>query len=314
MAYIHCGMRPGISPFYFNGGDIMKIGFIGAGKAGFTLGKYFCEHDLNVIGYYSKNFQSAAQAAEFTNTKCYYDLKSIVEASDILFLTVPDRAIEEIWECIQKLSIKNKIICHCSGSLSSAVFSNIENHQSYGYSIHPLFAISDKLNSYKEISGAFFTLEGSKEHLEEMKILLEQLGNPVQVISSGSKTIYHCGAVFASNFVVALMQTGMDLLCSCGFDQDSAAAALRPLLLGSVQNIIRQGTVYSLTGPVERCDLGTIKEHLNSIEESEKELYVLLSNKLVEIAMKKNAERDYEELIIYLEKMGVKNEKHCNNI
>lgn len=32
----------------------MKFGFIGAGKVGFSLGKYFADHDLDVVGYYSE--------------------------------------------------------------------------------------------------------------------------------------------------------------------------------------------------------------------------------------------------------------------
>ena len=47
----------------------MKIGFIGAGRVGFTLGKYFCEHGVEVAGYYSRNIQSAQEAAEFTNSQ-----------------------------------------------------------------------------------------------------------------------------------------------------------------------------------------------------------------------------------------------------
>ena len=44
----------------------MRIGFIGAGKVGFTLGKYFREHGIEVTGYYSRSIQSASEAAEFT--------------------------------------------------------------------------------------------------------------------------------------------------------------------------------------------------------------------------------------------------------
>lgn len=278
------------------GGDSMKIGFIGAGKVGFSLGKYFCDHGLNVIGYYSKNPQSAMQAAEFTNSMYFKSIESIVESSDTLFLTVPDGTIGEIWDYIRGLSIKNKIICHCSGSLSSAVFSEIDNHQSYGYSIHPLFAFSDKLNSYKEISGAFFTLEGSKGRLHHMEMMLKQLGNPVQVISSENKSVYHGGAVFVSNFMVALAQTGVDLLVNCGFDENSARMALAPLMLGNIQNIIRQGAVQSLTGPVERCDSETIAKHLDCLNDEDRALYVLLSVKLIEIAKKKNPSRNYVEL------------------
>ena len=288
----------------------MNIGFIGAGKVGFTLGRYFCEHGLNVTGYYSRNLKSAIQAAEFTNTMYFNDIESVVEASDTLFLTVPDGTVKEIWDYIRMLSIKNKIICHCSGSLSSAVFSEIDNHQSYGYSIHPLFAISDKLNSYKEISGAFFTLEGSEGRLYHMETMLKQLGNPVQVISPEYKATYHSAAVFVSNFMVALAKTGVDLLVDCGFDCDLALSALAPLMEGNIKNIISNGIVKSLTGPVERCDIDTVACHLSCLKGNDRELYVLLSEKLTEIAKMKNPERNYTNL----EKMiGGQNEKYCDD-
>lgn len=274
----------------------MKIGFIGAGKVGFSLGKYFCEHGLNVIGYYSRNPQSALQAAEFTSTMCFRDIKSIVEASDTLFLTVPDGTIQELWDYIDKLSIKNKIICHCSGSLSSSVFSNIDNHDAYGYSIHPLLGISDKLNSYKELSNAFFTLEGSQGRLQEMQKLIKGLGNLEQVISPENKAIYHSAAVFSSNLMVALAQTSIDLLTNCGFDEQNAGLALYPLMLGNMKNIVRQGTVGALTGPVERCDIETVTRNLSCLDGRDKQLYKLLSEKLINIAKIKNPNCSYSQL------------------
>ena len=274
----------------------MKIGFIGAGKVGFSLGKYFCEHQLNVIGYYSRSLQSASQAAEFTGTLCFDNIESIVKASDTLFLTVPDGAINELWDVINGLSIENKIICHCSGSLSSAVFSDIDNHHAYGYSIHPLYAISDKLNSYMELSNALFTLEGSAGRLNEMLLLLEGLGNSVQIITADNKAVYHSAAVFVSNFMVALAETGIDLLKSCGFDEENASLALNPLMIGNIQNIVSSGTIQALTGPIERCDIKTIKQHLSCLNGTDKQLYILLSRKLINIAERKNPDYSYTEL------------------
>ena len=78
----------------------MKTGFIGAGKVGFTLGKFFCSkgstdctessNSIKVTGYYSRNTQSAEEAAKFTGTKAFTDIGALIEASDVLFLTVPD--------------------------------------------------------------------------------------------------------------------------------------------------------------------------------------------------------------------------------
>lgn len=274
----------------------MRIGFIGAGKVGFSLGKYFSEHGLNVIGYYSRNPQSAIEAAEFTGTMYFNDIESIVEASDTLFLTVPDGAIKELWGYIDKLSIKNKIICHCSGLLSSSVFSNIDNHDSYGYSIHPLLGISDKQNSYEQLSRAFFTIEGSPGRLYEMQMLFKHLGNSIQVILPENKTVYHSAAVFASNLMVALAQTSIDLLKSCGFDEKGASVALKTLMLGNMENIVRQGTVDALTGPIERCDIETVKQHLSCLNGEDREIYILLSKKLINIAKRKKPDCNYAKL------------------
>ena len=142
---------------------IIKFGFIGAGKVGFSLGKYLKENNINVIGYYSKSQHSAKEAAIFTNTKQYSSLEDLIKNSDAIFITTSDNQISSVWNEIKKLPIKEKLICHCSGSISSDIFSNINNLGAYGYSIHPMFAISDKYNSYKDLSKAFITIEGNEK-------------------------------------------------------------------------------------------------------------------------------------------------------
>lgn len=274
----------------------MKIGFIGAGKVGFTLGKYFVTQGQTVTGYYSQNPQSAYEAARFTNTKPYETCRPLIEDSDTLFLTVPDGAIQTIWDYIKTLPIKGKIICHCSGSLSSAIFSEIESMGAYGYSIHPLFAISNKFESYKEIPNALFTIEGSKDYFDNMQHFLESLGNEVQQIDTNAKTKYHTAAVIVSNQVVALAKLGVDLLMDCGFSEKKAQTALAPLMLGNVKNMISQGISNALTGPIERNDMETIKKHLSCLTETKQELYILLSILLIEIAKDKNPQQDYDLL------------------
>ena len=82
---------------------------------GFSLGRYFNENGMEVTGYVSRNIQSAREAALFTNTKAYDSIENLVEDSDILFITVPDGLIEEVWNQIRVLPIAGKRICHCSG-------------------------------------------------------------------------------------------------------------------------------------------------------------------------------------------------------
>ena len=60
----------------------MKAGFIGAGKVGFTLGKYLAEGGITVTGYYSRTARSAREAAAFTGTRYYDKLADIVKDSE----------------------------------------------------------------------------------------------------------------------------------------------------------------------------------------------------------------------------------------
>lgn len=279
---------------------IIKFGFIGAGKVGFSLGKYLKENNIDISGYYSKSQHSSKEAAIFTNTRQYNNLEDLIKNSDAIFITTPDNQIADVWNEVKKLPIKEKLICHCSGSISSEVFSNINNHGAYGYSIHPMFAISDKYNSYKDLSQAFITIEGHEKHLENLKRLFLHLGNDVAIISKENKVLYHAASVTVSNLVLGLINNGVNYLEECGFTKEMAIKALYPLIENNLRNIKERGAVKSLTGPIERGDLSTVINHLNVIREEDKELYRLLSKNILKIAKVKNKNRNYKNLEEYL--------------
>ena len=279
---------------------IIKFGFIGAGKVGFSLGKYLKENNIDISGYYSKSQHSSKEAAIFTNTRQYNNLENLIKNSDAIFITTPDNQIADVWSEIKRLPIKEKLICHCSGSISSEVFSNINNHGAYGYSIHPMFAISDKYNSYKNLSQAFITIEGHEKHIKYLKRLFLHLGNDVTIINKENKILYHAASVTVSNLVLGLINNGINYLEECGFTQEMAIKALYPLIENNLRNVKERGAVNSLTGPIERGDLSTVINHLNVIPEADKELYRLLSKNILKIAKIKNQDRDYKNLEEYL--------------
>ena len=283
-------------PAMKNGGMLMNIGFIGAGKVGFSLGKYLTERNVRVPGYYSRNPDSSREAADFTNTRQYMNLRHLVEDSDVLFVAIPDSAIAPMWEQLKMLPIQNKIISHFSGSLSSAVFSDIERYHAYGYSIHPLFAINDKYESYKVISQAFFTIEGDPKYLNWFQKLFEGFGNPVEIISGQDKVRYHAAAAMVSNLYVGLANLCEEMLRNCGFSAANAHRALSPLMMGNTENIVQYRPVGALTGPIERNDLSTVMDHLDSLSGEARKIYQDLSVEVLKFAREKNPERDYSEM------------------
>ncbi|MGN0484827.1 MAG: Rossmann-like and DUF2520 domain-containing protein [Lachnospiraceae bacterium] len=274
----------------------MQMGFIGAGKVGYSLGRYFTEHGQKVAGYYSQHAQSAADAAAFTESRQFQTINELVEKSDVLFLTVPDGKIAEVWEQVKTCKIAQKLICHCSGAMTSEVFSDIDQYEAYGYSIHPLFAIHDKYESYKELSKSFFTIEGHEKYRSFWTELFSEMGNAVQVIPKEGKTRYHAAAAIASNLMVALVHFSEKELEESGFSPENARKALSPILSTNLEHILESGCVQALTGPLERNDLQTVQKHLGVLEGNDREIYKSLSRELIEIAQKKNPERTYNKM------------------
>lgn len=277
----------------------MKIGFIGAGKVGFSLGRYFVERDVHVSGYYSRNLESSKEAAEFTRTKYYTELEELIKESDTLFLTVPDGSIREVYSKMIQLNIEGKCLVHCSGALSSMVFSGISQKGARGYSVHPICAVSDKFTGYQDLSKAYFTIEG--KDVKDLEELFLRCGNTVETIMAEEKVKYHAAAVYASNLVVGLYDIAAGLLKECGLSETFADHALKPLFMGNATNIASDGAVSALTGPIERADVETVARHLTALDEKEREIYRLLSQRLIEIAKHKNPGRDYHEVSMLLE-------------
>lgn len=277
----------------------MKIGFIGAGKVGFSLGKYFAINGASVVGFYSKFCEDAQAAAIFTDSKCFLDLKSLIRECDTLFLTVEDSNISEVYSDICQYDISGKCIAHCSGALSSNIFSDISKFGAKGISVHPICAFADKRYGYKQLQNVCFTVEGS--NTDEFVRLLKDFGNRVEIISAEQKTKYHTACVFASNLVVGLYDIATAVLKDGGFSDDFAENAFSPLFLGNAENIVNNGTTDALTGPIERADVETVKAHLATICGENKDIYRLLSRKLVEVAKNKNPDRDYSEMLKQLE-------------
>lgn len=300
----------------------MKIGFIGAGKMGFTIGKHFTEairqgilNDIDVVGYYSRSCESAKEAAKFTDTKYYENLVELVSDSDTIFVTVPDGQIAVIANMLDGLdvSLDGKKLIHMSGACTSEIFSGMKKTV-YGFSIHPIYAVNSKTDSYIQFSKCFITIEYEAikciqdglscslydEYAKELYDLFTKLGHSVKYIQAKDKVKYHASAVFASNLVVGLYHMGAGLLKQCGFTEDEAEQALLPLFENNANNIVNVGCNKALTGPVARCDKSTVENHLQHLDGNEKKVYQLLSQELISLARKNaldisaNAEHDVE--------------------
>ncbi len=291
----------------------MRIGIIGAGKVGTTMGKYIADHGGTVAGFYTRTESSGRESAQFAGTKYIASLDSLIEGSDTLFITTTDGAIKDIWDCITTRNVKGKVICHFSGSLSSDIFSNWKETGAEVCSIHPIYPFSNKFTAYKNLSEAKFSVEGSSQALEKMQELFALLPNEVIRISTADKAKYHAATSIASNHVTGLIYLAVELLKESGIPEQTAYGLLKPLVEKNVEAVFSQGSgreeesrgqdgqyagcVKTLTGPIERNDIATVNMHLQKLARREPEAaYRAVGLLVAETAEKKHPERSYQEM------------------
>jgi predicted short-subunit dehydrogenase-like oxidoreductase (DUF2520 family) len=113
---------------------------------------------------------------------------------------------------------------------------------------------------------------------------------------------YHAAGVIASNYLVTLFDEALHLLQSLGSGADERLVrqTLVHLVENTLQNIKTAGTVQALTGPIARGDAGTVRKHLEALEQEDTELaalYRLLGRRTTRLAAERGLDAEKLERI-----------------
>jgi predicted short-subunit dehydrogenase-like oxidoreductase (DUF2520 family) len=178
---------------------------------------------------------------------------------DVVLLCVPDAAIAEV---SRSLSPERAWVGHVSGATPLAA---LEPHERR-FSLHPLQTF-DRSGDPGQLDGAWGAITGDTgEALAIARELAATLGLQPFELADRDRTLYHAGAVFASNYLVTLQRAAVRL--------GVPAQGLVPLMRGTIEH------GFELTGPIARGDWATVEAHKQAIQASQPELedlYVTLA-------------------------------------
>lgn len=276
----------------------MYIGFIGAGKVCHALSLYFEKY--HSLGVFSKTFAHAESLAEEMKIKVYSDKLRLVEESELIFISTPDEQIAQVAEDISsaEVDVSGKAFGHFSGSLSSEILSSLQRKGAITFSLHPAQSFSNPDLAVLQLPKTVFTAEGIEGFEGWLSNLFGDLSNEILYINSTNKVTYHAAMVFLSNYLTTLYGLSEELLTSIGMNEKESSALLLPLLDSTVSNLHEKG-FRALTGPLERGDGDTVRNHLNVLADcpSLASLYQMLGKETIRLLKRSGREvLDWKEI------------------
>jgi predicted short-subunit dehydrogenase-like oxidoreductase (DUF2520 family) len=279
----------------------MNIGFIGAGNAGVSLGRFFKEQGLLISGFYSRSYDSSQFGAKETSSAVFDSLDETAAESDIIIASVPDDAIIDISTRLFRTGeiTKDHLLIHLSGVLDSGVFSEFEKIGCGCYSLHPIMSFPDRLVSSSAIKKGWFTYEGNGKSSNVLNAMLEFAGINSRMIKRSDKILYHAGACILSNYLVTLLNSGFDILRAIGWEEDGSKEVFIPLVEATLENFKKKGS-SALSGPVARGDISTVEKHISALkplDENLLDLYKTLGKMTAIIAEKNSSAKDTEKML-----------------
>jgi len=262
-----------------------SVTIIGTGALGSALLQFFKNSDYKIKSYWNSGGGSIVERPEFFTDaeKSFPTDKN--EIGEWIFITTPDDVIKSISDKFLNLSSDwtGTSFIHCSGGKTSDILHPLKKAGAKTASMHPIqtFRKGDDESRFKNIS---ISIEGDEILSDQLKTLAEEMGGKPLKLSSEEKKSVHIAAVFASNYIVAILGAAEKYLADEGIE--NGLKILNPLFSQTLQNISEMGAEGALSGPVARGDEDTIKNHLSMLKGADSEkVYKILGREAVRIAL-----------------------------
>jgi predicted short-subunit dehydrogenase-like oxidoreductase (DUF2520 family) len=236
------------------------LNIIGCGKLARTLARLWTDkRALSVADVLNRSSESAARAVSFIGAgRAVADM----HPADLWLIGTPDHQIRAVCEQLAASGLlkDGAIVFHCSGALDSSELAAAARQGAAVASAHPVASFAEPESMLAKFAGTYCCVEGDSMAREALAAMFGAIGARVLKIDGASKIIYHAGAVFASNYLVALVEVAVQACIESGIPRVVALELLQPLVKGSMENAFKLGTAKALTGPIARGDTALVKK------------------------------------------------------
>jgi len=276
-----------------------NICIIGAGRVGTTVAYVLANKklpDIKICSVSSRSNKSIERAKKILGKlgkDIYFTLDNIsaIKNCNCILICTPDDVIRKVSNQISDKAGENlncMVVMHLSGSKSLKVLESVERRGMLAASIHPMKSFASIESAIKTIKGTVFGVTYSNNLARERAVyIVKKMDGAVVDVDDNKKPLYHAAACVASNYLVSLINYAVTVHKGIGIKPDDSLKGLLGLIKGTIDNIEKMGTKKSLTGPIARGDIGTIREHLDNFNKyfkGNESLYKIMGIETAQIA------------------------------
>lgn len=243
---------------------------IGCGKVGQTLARLWHLNGTLTIGdVLNRSTDSAKRAVQFIDAGRVVARFGDLQPADIVLIAAPDDQIEICSTALAASGCltKQSIVFHCSGALPSSILNYAKNAGVAIASIHPIRSFAQPENVVRNFADTYCGVEGDQRALDLLMPLFSAIGAHFVSIDRDQKALYHGAAVFASNYLVTLLDTALQAYGKAGIPNDIALKMMSALVRETTENVLQVGPERALTGPIARGDIATVVKQYRAIKQ-----------------------------------------------
>ncbi|NHZ34698.1 Rossmann-like and DUF2520 domain-containing protein [Massilia rubra] len=239
---------------------VRTLNIVGAGHVGRVLGRLFAATGAFAVGdVLTRSHAGALDAVGFIGAGRAVSAMDQMRSADVWMLAVGDDQIGAV--CAQLAlchPLQGAIVFHCSGAKSSALLAPATQAGALAASVHPIRSFADPAQVAQHFGGTFCGVEGDAGALAVLTPALQAIGAQPVAIDAQAKTVYHAASVFASNYLVTVLDAALRAYQAAGVPEPVARALAQPLAAESMANVFRLGAAAALSGPIARGDMDTV--------------------------------------------------------
>jgi predicted short-subunit dehydrogenase-like oxidoreductase (DUF2520 family) len=245
---------------------VNTISFVGAGALASGLAKLLRAQGFTIAEIIARAEPASQRKAGALAREVGAAATTLAEARlhcELLWLAVPDGAIEPVAQALALSAQLPQVALHASGALSSQALAALAGRGVETGSAHPMMTFV--AGEPPSLEGAWFAVEGSPAAVRAARAMANKLGAKSFTIEPSRKSLYHAFGAMLSPMLATELAAAERIGLRAGIDGKQVRHIMEPIVLRTVRNVLRGGARKSFSGPLARGDVRTVEAHLESL-------------------------------------------------